>query len=79
MFSDDHLFTCTFTDSFLRRTGEGGQRDELSGSGQGLRQFLTVPLTFPLKEKGTILLTKVVLSVEGDGGWGGKTQSESQS
>lgn len=58
--------------------GEGGQGDELvwlwSGSGRCLRQFLTVPLTFPLEEEGTVLLTKVIHSVEDDGEWGdGKT------
>lgn len=78
-FSGDHLFVLSPT-AFLEEPGEGGQGDETSGAGRCLRQFLTVPLTFPLKEKGTVLLTKVVHSVEddGEGGWWENTDRQSE-
>lgn len=73
MFSGDNLFVLLLK-ACSEHPAEGGQGEEPSCSEWCLRQFLTVSLTFPLKEKDTFPLTQVIPSAaeggdaeEGDG------------
>lgn len=63
MFSGDHSFVLSQR-AFSEEAGQRGQGEEPSGSAWCLSRFLTVPLTVPLKEKDTVLLTKVVHSTK---------------